>query len=234
MKTADLDILEKKIGYKFKNIELLAEAITHRSYSNENPGYKANYERLEFLGDSLLGFAAARCLFSSPSLLKEGEMSKYKARLVCEESLCEIARRLGIGEHLLMSKGAAMTGGRDKPSILADAVEAITAAIYLDSDIRSALRFLDENLFKDLKISELQQDDSKSRLQEILALTNRIPEYRLISSSGPDHNKTFRSAVYIDNIEYGSGIGGSKKQSQMEAAKRAIDKINQEENDHVS
>lgn len=225
----DLDYLEKKIAYVFKNKKLLLEAITHRSYANEHPGCNYNYERLEFLGDSLLGFAAAKHLYFYKPKLKEGEMSKYKAKVVCEDSLCEAAKRLNIGEFILLSKGAVMTGGQNNPSILADVMEAITAAIYLDSDITKAMKFLDENIFKYFKVSNLQQDDSKSRLQEILAFTNRAPEYRLISSSGPDHNKTFKSAVYIDNVEYGTGIAGSKKQSQMLAAKEALKRINQEE-----
>lgn len=231
---ADLECLEKNIAYVFKDKKLLMEAITHRSYANEHPRCNCNYERLEFLGDSLLGFAAAGHLFLYKPKLKEGEMSKYKAKVVCEDSLYEAAKRLGIGEFLLLSKGAAMTGGRDNPSILADTIEAITAAIYLDSDITKAMNFLDENIFKYFEISDLQQDDSKSRLQEILAFTNRVPEYRLISSTGPDHNKTFKSAVYIDNVEYGTGIAGSKKQSQMLAAKEALERINQEEKDNVS
>lgn len=226
--------LEEKLSYCFKNKDLLLEAITHRSYANEHSNCKVNYERLEFLGDSLLGYAAARHLYLYSPKLKEGEMSKYKARMVCEESLFEAAKRLEIGDYILMSKGAKMTGGMKNPSILADVIEAITAAIYLDSDSSNALHFLDDNVFKYFKISDLNQDDSKSRLQELLALTNRTPEYRLVSSSGPDHNKVFETAVYIGNVEYGKGIGSSKKQSQMNAAKKAIDKIIQEEKNHVS
>lgn len=227
--------VEKKIGYDFRQKELLTAALTHKSYANENPSGKVgNYERLEFLGDSLLGFAAAGCLYSHKPTLKEGDMSKHKAALVCEASLHRAALRLGIGAYIFMSKGARLGGGDSKPSILADVMEAITAAIYLDGGLEPALEFLRSNLFAHFDISAIVKEDSKSELQEYLASLNKVPEYRLISESGPDHEKSFEYAVYIGDEMYGTGVAGSKKQAQMNAAKQAINRLSEEGSQDVS
>lgn len=229
-----IENLERKIGYTFQDKQLLIKALTHRSFANENHDCHCNYERLEFLGDSLLGFAAASHLFHYKPGLKEGEMSKYKAKLVCEDSLYEAAKRLGIGECVFMAKGAELTGGHDNPSILADVMEAITAAIFLESGMKAAIVFLQENVFQYYKISDLQQDDNKSQLQEILAHSGRSPVYRLLSSTGPDHNKSFTYGVYIGEKLFGIGVGSTKKQAQMRAAKEAIERIDREEKKDVS
>lgn len=219
-----LSILEKNIGYTFNNKDLLVCALTHKSYGNENRRFKnISYERLEFLGDSLLGFAAAAFLYKYTPCLKEGEMSKYKAALVCEDALSKTAVRLKIGDYLLMSKGTEMTGGRENHSILADTVEAICAAIYMDSDANNAIRFLEDNVLNNFAIPSIK-NDSKSRLQEILAVVGKKPEYQLLKESGPDHNKSFECAVLVDDTILGVGMGCSKKEAQMKAAQEALDK----------
>ncbi len=218
--------LENKIGYKFNDKELLIRALTHRSYGNENKLFhNMSYERLEFLGDSLLGFVTADYLYKYSPELKEGMMSKYKAKLVCEDALSATASRLSIGKYLLMSKGTFMTGGRENNSILADVVEAICAAIYLDSNIDNAVKFLYENVLNNFLINEIEED-SKSRLQELLAADLKTPSYKLLSQTGPDHKKSFEMAVFVDNVELGRGVGFSKKEAQMCAAKAALEKYN--------
>lgn len=227
--TENIDIVENKIGYIFKNKDLLISALTHRSYANEHKEFTGvNYERLEFVGDALLGLVTSKFLYNVEPRLSDGEMSKYRAKIVCEENLYKVAKTLEIGEHILMSKGARMNGGADKSSILSDVIEAVTAAIYLDSDIESAADFLNRNVLNVCELDEIVKDDSKSRLQELLAAQDLMPRYELLSDLGPDHRKTFETAVYINDVEYGRGVGNSKKQSQMRAAERALKKIKQE------
>lgn len=219
-----LNELENKINYTFNDKKLLISALTHKSYGNENKLFhNISYERLEFLGDSLLGFATAGYLYKYKPELKEGTMSKYKAKLVCEEALSETASRLSIGKYLLMSNGMDMTGGRENHSILADVIEAVCAAIYLDSDINKAIKFLDENVLNNFAINEIEED-SKSKLQELLAVHSKIPLYKLLSQTGPDHKKSFEVAVFVDDVELGRGVGFSKKEAQMCAARMALEK----------
>ena len=220
-----LSELENKIGYKFNDKDLLTSALTHRSYGNENKLFhNISYERLEFLGDSLLGFVTADYLYKYSPKLKEGTMSKYKSKLVSENALGKSARRLSIGKYLLMSKGTVMTGGRYNNSILADVMEAICAAVYLDSGIDEAVKFLYKNVLNNFIINEIEED-SKSKLQELLAADSKTPSYKLLSQSGPDHKKNFEVAVFVDGVELGRGVGFSKKEAQMCAAREALKKI---------
>lgn len=225
--TIDIDLLaelENKIGYKFNDKDLLTAALTHRSYANENKMFNnISYERLEFLGDSLLGFVTADYLYKYNPELKEGTMSKYKSRLVSENALGKSAKRLSIGKYLLMSKGTVMTGGRENNSILADVMEAICAAIYLDSGIDEAVKFLYKNVLNNFIINEIEED-SKSKLQELLAVHLKNPIYKLLSQTGPDHKKRFEVAVFVDDVELGRGTGFSKKEAQMCAARAALEK----------
>lgn len=212
---------QKEIGYSFKNISLLETAFTHSSYANEN-GLQCN-ERLEFLGDSVLGVVSAEYFYRNLSNLPEGEMTKRRAACVCEKSLFGFAKEIGIGKYILLGKGEEHTGGRNRPSILADAFEAVIAAIYLDSGLEEArkfiLRFLTEAAENPSSFT-----DYKTALQEII---QKNPEehltYVLVSESGPDHNKRFEIEVHLNSNVIGSGIDISKKKAEQAAAKSALE-----------
>lgn len=215
--------LMKKIGHTFSNGELLENALTHSSYANEgNRGLKDN-ERLEFLGDSVLGFLTARYLFSTYSAA-EGELTKLRASLVCEKALCSYARSLGLGDYLLLGKGERNTGGFERPSILADAFEAVIAAIYLDGGLDAAETFV----LPFLEQERSQQrhgkfKDYKTMLQEIVQQNpgERL-EYELKGESGPDHNKQFVMEVHLNSNVIGTGRGKSKKEAEQQAAREAL------------
>ena len=215
--------LMERIGYTFQNIRLLENALTHSSYANEgNRGLKSN-ERLEFLGDSVLGFITARYLFGQESGA-EGELTKLRASLVCEKALFSYAEKLGLGDCLLLGKGERMTGGAHRPSILADAFEAVIAAIYLDGGLEPVEHFL----LPFLEAERSQQcrakfKDYKTALQEIVQQNpGEKLEYELKDESGPDHNKSFIMEVHLNSNVIGVGRGRSKKDAEQQAAREAL------------
>lgn len=219
----DLSKLEKKIGYKFKNPELLRTALTHSSYANENRC--KSYERLEFLGDSLLGFITADFLFNNYKF-PEGDLTKMRAALVREETLCIFSREIGVGEFMNLSNGEIHTGGKDRPSILADMFESITAAIYLDSgSIEETRKFVLSYIEPASKtVKTKAPKDYKTTLQEIV---QQNPEeqikYVVVSETGPDHNKHFVVEVHLNSNVIGKGGGRSKKLAEQQAAREALE-----------
>ena len=218
--------LMKNIGYKFKNIDLLKTALTHSSYANEH-GIES-YERLEFLGDSILSFIVSTHLYESDKVFQEGDMSKIRASIVCERSLDECSRRLSIGEKLILSKGEELTGGRTRPSILADVFEAILAAIYLDSNYEQAEKFVLSQLGKAIENGckgKKLYTDYKTELQELAQANDTKVEYRHIKEEGPAHNRIFTVEVlYKENI-VAQSTGRTKKDAEQNAARLAIAEV---------
>ena len=218
---------EKTIDYKFNNKEYILEALTHSSYSNENKRYNFN-ERLEFLGDSILSIVVSDYLFKNEKELPEGELTKLRASIVCEESLSEVANKINLGEFMLLGKGEEATGGRERISILADAFEAVIAAIYLDGSIEDARKFILNNMksiISDARRGKIFRD-YKTHLQEVLQGKGESNIwYKLIDEKGPDHNKRFIMEVGTNNDVLGIGEGKSKKEAEQLAARIALDKI---------
>lgn len=218
--------IEKKIGYKFKNKKLLSRALVHSSYANERNG-KDN-ERLEFLGDSVLGFITAERLFGKLPESHEGSLTKLRAALVCENSLFELAKKIDLQNYLLLGKGEEATGGRNRPSVLSDAFEALVAAIYLDAGlffVREWLLALMEDAFEDA-IAGNRFNDHKTKLQEkVQAKHIGKISYRVASESGPDHSKCFEVEVLLDEKVLAKATGPSKKSAEQNAAKLAIDRV---------
>ena len=215
--------LETEIGYHFHNISLLQNALTHSSYANEGRHGLESNERLEFLGDSVLGMVAANYLFRRETG-PEGELTKLRAAIVCEKALCSYARELRLGEHLLLGKGEKATGGAERPSILADAFEAVTAAMYLDGGVAPVEEFLTHFLEKEVSNQRrLHFKDYKTTLQEIIQQNpeERL-EYVLTGESGPDHNKQFMVEVHLNSNVIGTGRGRSKKEAEQQAAREAL------------
>ena len=224
--SSNIDFFEQKINYEFKNKEYILEALTHSSYSNENKNYPFN-ERLEFLGDSVLSIVISDYLFKKETKLPEGELTKIRANIVCEESLSEVSKNIHLGKYMLLGKGEEATGGRERISILADALEAVIAAIYLDGGIKCAREFILTNMEKIINDSIKGKifRDYKTCLQEVLQSNgeNNI-WYKLIEEKGPDHNKRFVMEVGINDTVLGVGEGKSKKDAEQVAAKCALDK----------
>ena len=218
--------LEEKIGYQFKNKRLLETALTHSSYANErhSPACQS-YERLEFLGDAVLGFVSADFLYRKHSDLPEGELTRIRAALVCEESLHEVAQSLRLGDFLLLGKGEEHTGGRTRSSILADAFEAVIAAIYLDGGMQPAKQHVLRFITKSVQHMEtVQFRDYKTALQEIIQKNpEEKVEYVLADETGPDHNKAFTVEVCLNSNIIGTGVGKSKKEAEQMAAKEALE-----------
>lgn len=222
--------LEEKIGYKFKNRQLLITALTHSSYANErhDPACQS-YERLEFLGDSILGIVTADFLYHHEPQLPEGRMTRLRAELVCEGSLHKVALELGLGEYMRLGRGEEHTGGRQRPSILADMVEAIIAAMYIDSGMDEAQKFIMERVLKDAEISDSHRSaDYKTELQELVQRrSNQHISYELVSESGPDHCKTFTFQVCVNGLPVGEGSGRTKKEAEQQAAGKALEALRQ-------
>ena len=219
-----MEVLQNKLEYKFNNVKLLENALNHSSYANEVRGGVTSNERLEFLGDSVLSVIVASYLFENFKSIPEGELTKLRASLVCEKSLCAFSRQIGIGEFLRLGKGEEKGGGRERDSILADAFEAVLAAIYLDGGMAEAERFVLRYVLPELKHRDDEVfKDYKTALQEII---QRNPEesvtYHLIGESGPDHNKVFEVTVNLNSNIIGKGTGRSKKQAEQMAAKEAL------------
>jgi len=223
----NIDVLEKKIGYKFKNPDLLLNALTHSSYANENRGISDN-ERLEFLGDAVLGLVIADYLYRLFEEHKEGDLTKIRASIVSEGPLSQIARDIRLGRFLLLGKGEAISGGRDRDSVLADALEAVIGAVYLEAGINQAKELI-IGLFSSLMENSFQGkgfQDYKTNLQEVLqAMGEEEIVYRVIKETGPDHDKEFVIEVLCGRRVIGRGKGKSKKEAEQRAAKEALGNI---------
>lgn len=217
--------LQNRIGYAFRDEKLMENALTHSSYANERGKSRAfSNERLEFLGDSVLGFVTAEYLFEKYPSRPEGEMTRIRAELVCEQSLAATAEALELGSVLLLGKGEEQNGGRTRKSILADAVEALLAAIYLDGGIIPARAFVLDHILAE-KPTELT--DYKTALQELVQSTGGVsPQYKIIDEYGPDHAKTFVARVEIEGEPAGEGSGRTKKEAEQSAAKAAMESLN--------
>ena len=220
-----MDKLEEKIGYHFHDSALLKTALTHSSYANEHPAEHAQcYERLEFLGDSILGQVTAELLYRWEPSLPEGKMTRIRAELVCEESLHRVATDLGLGQWMRLGKGEERSSGRERPSILADMVEAVIAAVYLDGGMEPAVRLIHEKVLNHAGDTiQSRNRDNKTELQE---LVQQQPDssirYELTGESGPDHNKRFSYAVYVNGTLAGEGEGRTKKEAEQAAAGAAL------------
>lgn len=217
--------LEEKLGYTFQSPELLENALTHSSCANESRGKLQSNERLEFLGDSILGMVVADHLYRNHPDLPEGELTRTRSALVCEESLVEVAQALGLGEYLKLGKGEEAGGGRERPSIIADAVEAVLAAVYLDGGIGSARKLI-QKFILDREAEKSASRDYKTALQELVQReSGQVLGYQLIGAEGPDHAKIFSVEVDLNGIPIGQGRGRSKKEAEQNAAKAAIEKL---------
>ena len=221
--------LEARLGYRFNDPSLLRGALYHSSYANEHRtmGISSN-ERLEFLGDAVLGFVSAEHLYRKHPDLPEGELTRIRAALVCEESLHEVAQSLQLGDFLLLGKGEESGGGRRRPSILADAVEAVLAAVYLDGGIDKARELIHRVLLdkEQEQVVESRRRDCKTELQELVQRKpNQELHYALVSESGPDHAKVFAVAVTLNGQTIGLGSGHSKKEAEQSAARSALEQM---------
>jgi len=223
-----MEQLEKAIGYTFVNKDLLNTALTHSSYANECKKNILYNERLEFLGDAVLSIIVSDYLFKHYAHLPEGELTKLRASLVCEKTLCLFAKEMSLGSFLRLGKGENATGGRERPSILADAFEALIAAIYLDSSIENARRFVLRFVEEQIEEQQAAFKDYKTILQEII---QKNPEekisYVLASESGPDHDKHFCVEIHLNSNVIATGEGRSKKQAEQNAAREALELMGQ-------
>jgi ribonuclease-3 len=221
---------EDVISYKFNNKSLLETALTHSSFVNENKKYASeDYQRLEFLGDSVLGFLTAEYLFSKENIT-EGIMTRMRSELVSEKALYEVAKAIDLGKYIRIGKGEEHMGGRERPSVLSDIVESVTAAIYLDSGMDAAKDFVMRFVLNDVHMASAEvSDDYKSALQELIQHDpSNILSYELIEEKGPDHSKTFTFAALLNGEVVGTGSGSTKKSAEQAAARNALEKLNDE------
>ena len=219
--------LENAIDYHFQNISLLQNALTHSSYANErwHNGLLSN-ERLEFLGDSILGMLVAEYLFRTFPNRPEGELTRMRADMVCEQTLAAAANRIGLGGHLLLGHGEEQSGGRRRNSILADAMESVIAACFLDGGLEAALKVVQKFILAEVPVVRMHNVDYKTQLQELVQQKkNQVLSYALVSQSGPAHDKEFGVAVSLNGTVVGSGTGSSKKRAEQDAARCAIEKL---------
>lgn len=216
--------LENAIGYQFRNIMLLKNALTHSSYANEywHDSLKSN-ERLEFLGDSILGMVVAEHLYRNFPERTEGELTKMRADMVCEQALAAVAEQLELGKHMLLGHGEEQTGGRNRVSILADAVESVIAASFLDGGMAAAKAFIEKFILCNVPTSRLHNTDFKTALQErVQQKKDQVLVYQLVGESGPDHDKRFEVEVSLNGKVVGHGSGSSKKRAEQDAARDAM------------
>lgn len=219
-----MEKLERTLHYSFLDKQLIETALTHSSFANERgPGVQYN-ERLEFLGDAVLSIVVSDYIFKNLTDMPEGELTRVRATLVCEKSLCDLARAIHLGDYLRLGRGEDLSGGRDRPSILADAFEAVIAAIYLDGGMEAASAFILRNMSSLLSNRTYTPFvDYKTRLQEIVQQNPEDQlEYRLAGEEGPDHAKIFTVQVILDNNVFSAGRGRSKKAAEQDAAKEAL------------
>ncbi|MDE6763056.1 MAG: ribonuclease III [Oscillospiraceae bacterium] len=220
----DFTEFEKKIGYTFKNKELLHEALSHSSYANEVKRGRNSNERLEFLGDSVLSIVVSKHLFTHFKHLPEGELTKIRASLVCEKALFEFSKKIDLGKHILLGKGEENSGGRTRPSIVSDAFEAVIAAVFLDGGMEEAEKYVLSFIPKNLEANSSKSlHDYKTMLQEIIQKNpeERV-EYVLADQTGPDHDRKFVIQVRLNSNVIGTGEGHSKKQAEQAAAREAL------------
>lgn len=219
--------LEAAIGYRFSDITLLQNALSHSSYANEryHDSLKSN-ERLEFLGDSILGMIVAEYLYRNFPNRPEGELTRMRADMVCEQALALIAEKIHLGDHLMLGHGETQSGGKKRASILADAVESVIAACFLDGGMNAARSFVETFVLCDVPVTKLHNVDYKTALQELVQKKkNQTLEYRLVGESGPDHDKQFTVEVLLNDVVIGQGIGRSKKRAEQDAARAALENI---------
>lgn len=216
--------LEDAIGYRFHNISLLQNALTHSSYANERwHNSLLSNERLEFLGDSILGMLVAEYLFRNFPDRPEGELTRMRADMVCEKTLAAVANSIHLGDHLLLGHGEEQGGGRSRDSILADAMESIIAASFLDGGMEAALRFIQRFILVEVPVTKLHNADYKTQLQELVQQKrNQVLTYALTGETGPDHDKRFDVEVSLNGSTVGKGCGRSKKRAEQDAARDAI------------
>ena len=219
--------LEAAIGYHFHNISLLQNALTHSSYANERwHNSLLSNERLEFLGDSVLGMLVAEYLYRSFPNRPEGELTRMRADMVCEQTLAAAANRIGLGQHLLLGHGEEQGGGRSRDSILADAMESVIAACFLDGGLEAALEVVRRFILVEVPVTKLHNVDYKTQLQELVQQKkNQALAYALVGQSGPDHDKSFDVEVSLNGQVVGRGSGSSKKRAEQDAARAAIEKL---------
>ncbi|MGC2424577.1 MAG: ribonuclease III [Nitrospirota bacterium] len=221
--------LEKRLEYNFHQPSLLIQALTHKSYANENRlGMAGHNERLEFLGDTVLDFIISDFIMKLCPDSPEGDLSKLRAVVVSEPNLFKVATRLGLGEYLFLGKGEELTGGREKPSLLANAVEAIIAAVYLDAGLDEAYHFIRNNFEKDIKamVAGGMVYDYKTELQEACqSRFGELPKYTVVNETGPDHQKIFEVEIEAEGRPLGKGSGKSKKEAEQHAAQVALETL---------
>ena len=214
-----MEKLSELIGYTHKNTNLLKTALTHTSYANESKHHIDHNERLEFLGDSVLSIAVSEYLYHEFSNLPEGELTRIRASLVCEKSLFNFAKKIHLGDYLLLGKGEEKSGGNERPAIVADAFEALIASIFLDGGIEEAKKFI-LPFIKEVHLSDI---DYKTKLQEVVQQNKEERlSYEIIGEQGPDHDKLFTIQVLLNSNVIGTGMGKSKKQAEQHAAKEAL------------
>ena len=217
----------KKLEYTFNDIRLLETALTHPAFGGDHQ--VPHYQRLEFLGDAVLELAISRYLYFEFPDVDEGKLTRIRAGLVREETLCRAARRLGLGKYIRLSVGEDRSGGREKPSILCDVMEAVLAAVYLDGGFDQAVAVIRKALAEDLQPKMLEDHlDAKSRLQETLQREGAMPVYTFISMQGPPHAPLFHYSATVNGVTIGSGVGTSKQSAQQEAARDALKKMGRE------
>ncbi len=222
LKKEKIKELEEKIGYEFKKKELIWQALTHSSFSNEQKINKyKNYERLEFLGDAVLELLSSQFFFETYPDMPEGEMTKLRSSMVCELALAYCARDISLGDYLLLGKGEEITGGRTRDSIISDVMEAVIGALYLDGGLSEADAFVKKYILSDLESKQLFYD-SKTILQEEVQRDGQSLTYELVSETGPDHDKVFMVKARIDGQTVGKGQGRNKKSAQQQAAYQAL------------
>lgn len=222
----DIEEFEKNINYTFKDIELLKTALTHTSYAHEQK-IESN-EKLEFLGDAILEFVTSDYLYKNYKKLKEGEMTKVRATVVCEKSLYKVACKHNFSDFLILGKSEVISGGNKRPAILADSVEAVIAAIYIDGGLEPAKKFIIDNLKEEIEnaTKNVGKKDYKTVLQEELQKNGDVHiEYKILKETGPDHDKTFETQVSLNGKVLAQGKGKSKKEAEMQAAKIALENI---------
>jgi ribonuclease-3 len=227
---SSIERLAERLGYRFRAPRLLETSLTHKSYLNESPDpSREDNERLEFLGDAVLDLVISELFLSRFPEAPEGDLSKLKAKTVSEAALSHVARRLDLGSALVLGRGEELTGGRDKPSLLADALEAVIAAVYLDGGLAAARQVVltaFTDLFDNLGRSEVA--DYKTELQELCQSDfSVLPVYRVLQESGPDHHKQFDVELSIRGEGYGVGTGRSKKEAEQQAARTALERLKQ-------
>ena len=219
--------LETAIGYRFANISLLQNALAHSSYANERwHNSLMSNERLEFLGDSILGMVVAEYLYRNFPDRPEGDLTRMRADMVCEKTLASVANRIDLGRHLLLGHGEEQSGGRTRDSILADAVESVIAAAFLDGGMNAAREIIRRFILVEVPVTKLHNADYKTELQELVQQKkNQGLTYTLIGESGPDHDKQFQVEVKLNSVVAGVGTGTSKKRAEQDAARAAIDAL---------